>query len=446
MDSACSQELMASISNGRLVVICGAGLSMAAPSSAPSARDVAVLASARCRESTGTAMPVGCEADIEKLACFCYASPPLWAGFRDQYIDWKRFKGAPNLGHFAVADFLSCAAADCAITTNLDIFIEDAAERLGEPDFQAAVEGEEMTRAHDHQPLLKIHGCMHRDRDRTLWCRDQIQGARKNDAMEAQLAIWKDWLKGRLVGKDLVFVGFWSDWAHLNDILGSVLDGVQPRLVYLVDPAAPDVVQAKAPRLWSLTTGQSVIFRHVRASGAEFLDELRKILSVSFFEQLFSESIGTYHSHVGIGTAPRMRLPDSLNTDQLYDLRRDATGVTPNAVVRDKGPLRTMQTTGAIHLMVQERGATFDGVRYKRTDNSIVRVVNGAGQVMSLVQEDYSNDQPQSAAKEFVICDARSDGNAPANVIRGGRPSTILRAGNSSEWLTLEEARTRGIC
>jgi len=446
MDPACSQELMASISNGRLAVICGAGLSMAPPSSAPSARDVAVRASAKCRESTGTDAPAGCETDIEKLACFCYASPPLWAGFRDQYIDWKRFKGDPNLGHFAVADFLSCAAADCAITTNLDIFIEEAAERLGEPDFQAAVEGEEMARAHDHQPLLKIHGCMNRDRDRTLWCHDQIQGARKNAAMEAQLKTWKIWLKGRLLSKDLVFVGFWSDWAHLNDILGSVLDGVQPRLVYLVDPAPPDVIQAKAPGLWSLTTGEGAIFKHVQASGAEFLDELRKILSVSFFERLFSASIGTYHSYVGIGTAPRMRLPDSLNTDQLYDLRRDTTGAPPKSVVRDKEPLPTMQTTGAIHLMVQERGATFDGVRYKLPDDSIVRVVNGAGQVMSLVQEKFSKDQPQSASKEFVVCDARNDGNVPTNVIRGARPSTILRAGNSSQWLTLEEGRSQGIC
>src|SRR3974390_826969 len=252
MDPAYSQELMASITNGRLVAICGAGLSMAAPSSAPSAREVAVRASTKCRESTGTAVPDGCEIDIEKLACFCFASPPLWAGFRDQYIDWKRFKGDPNPGHFAVADFLSCGAADCAITTNLDIFVEEAAERLGEPDFQAAVEGEEMARKHDHHPLLKIHGCMNRDRNRTLWCRDQIQGAGKIDAMEAQLGTWKAWLKGRLLGKDLVFVGFWSDWAYLNDILGSVLDGVQPRLVYLVDPAPPDVIQTKAPGLWSL--------------------------------------------------------------------------------------------------------------------------------------------------------------------------------------------------
>jgi hypothetical protein len=446
MDPAYSQELMASISNGRLVLICGAGLSMAPPSSAPSARDVAVRASTKHQERTGVSVPPGWETDIEQLACFFYASPPLWAGFRDQYIDWRRFKGDPNPGHFAVADFLSCAAADCAITPNLDIFIEEAAERLGEPDFQAAVEDEEMARVHDHQPLLKVHGCMNRERDRTLWCHDQIRGARKNGAMVAQLDRWKTWLKGRLLGKDLVFVGFWSDWAHLNDILGSVLDGAEPRLVYVVDPVPVDVIQAKAPGLWSLTTGNGVIFRHVQASGAEFLDELRKILSVSFFERLFSESIGTYHSHVGIGTAPRMRLPDGLNTDQLYDLRRDTTGVPPKAAVRDKGPLPTMHTTGAIHLMVQERGASFDGVRYKLADNSIVRVVNGAGQVMSLVQEKFSKDQPQSTAKEFVVCDARSDGNAPANVIRGARPSTILRAGNSSDWLTLEEARRRGIC
>src|SRR6266446_5554732 len=319
MEAVNAQELMASITNGRLVVICGAGLSMAPPSSAPSAKEVAIHCSRKCRESTGSPVPDGCEEDIARLASFCYGSPALWSAFRDNYIDWKRFKGQPNRGHFTVADFLGCAAADCAITTNLDVFIEEAAERLGEPDFQAAVEGEEMTRVHAHHPLLKVHGCMNRNRDHSLWCHDQVQGARKNPAIEGQLSRWKTWLKGRLLGKDLLFVGFWSDWAHLNDILGNVLDGVQPRLVYVVDPAPLEVIKGKAPGLWSLTTGDAVIFRHVQSSGAEFLDGLRKVLSVGFFERLFLQSIATYHGYVGIGTAPRMHLPNGLDTDQLYD-------------------------------------------------------------------------------------------------------------------------------
>jgi hypothetical protein len=44
-----------------------------------------------------------------------------------------------------MADSLGCGAADSVITTNVDIFIEEAAERLGEPDFPAAVESGEMT-------------------------------------------------------------------------------------------------------------------------------------------------------------------------------------------------------------------------------------------------------------------------------------------------------------
>jgi len=270
---------------------------MAAPSSAPSAREVAIQVSRKCRETTGNPVPEGCEEDIEKLASFCYGSPALWSGFRDQYVDWKRFKGVPNSGHFAIADFLGCAAADSAITTNVDIFIEEAAERLGEPDFQAAVEGEEMTRVHEYRPLLKVHGCMSRNRDLTLWCHGQIAGERKNPAIEEQLARWKTWLKGRLLGKDLLFVGFWSDWAHLNDILGSVIDGVQPRLVYVVDPAPLELIEEKAPGLFSLATGEGVIFKHVQTSGADFLNDLRKTLSVSFFERLFSQSVGTYHGY-----------------------------------------------------------------------------------------------------------------------------------------------------
>jgi len=446
MDAFSAQELMASISGGRLVVICGAGLSMAPPSSAPSAREVATRASAKCRENTGKPVPDGCEDDVERLASFCYGSPPLWAEFRDNYIDWKRFKGTPNGGHLAIADFLGCAAADSAITTNLDVFIEEAAEILGEPDFQAAVEGEEMTRVHEHSPLLKVHGCMKRDRNSTLWCHDQVEGERKNPAIETQLARWRTWLRARLLGKDLLFVGFWSDWAHLNDVLGSVLEGVQPRLVYVVDSAPLEMIQAKAPTLWSLTTAEGVIFKHVRASGAEFLDDLRKILSVSFFDRLFSQSAETYHGIVGVGTAPRMNLPHALNTEQLYDLRRDATGVPPKSAVREKEPVLSMYTTGAIHLMLQEHGAKFDGASYKLDDGKNVRIVNGAGQVMSLVQKRFAVDQPQGTLGDMVVCDARSDGNVPASVVRGARAPNILQAGDTSEWITLEEARSRNIC
>jgi hypothetical protein len=287
---------------------------------------------------------------------------------------------------------------------------------------------------------------MTRNRDLTLWCHDQIEGEKRNPGIQAQLARWKAWLNGRLLGKDLLFVGFWSDWAHLNDIMGSVLDGVQPRLVYLVDPAPIEAIQAKAPGLWSLTMGQGVIFKHVQASGAEFLDELRKTLSVSFFERLFAESVATYHDYVGIGTAPRTHLPDTSNTEQLYDLRRDATGVPPNASVREKDPHPAMRTVGAIHLMLQERGAKFDGARYKLVDGRRVRVVNGAGQVISQLRERFTIDQPQAMAGDLVVCDAHSDGNVPANVVRGPRVSNILQAGNSSEWITFEEARDRGIC
>jgi hypothetical protein len=249
-----------------------------------------------------------------------------------------------------------------------------------------------------------------------------------------------------LLGKDLLFVGFWSDWAHLNDILGSTLDGVEPRLVYLVDPVSLEVIQAKAPHLWILATGEGVVFKHVQVSGAEFLNDLRRTLSVSFFQRLFLQSVGTYHGHMGGGAPPQIHLPDALNTEQLYDLRRDATGVPPNTSVRDKDPLPTMYTAGAIHLMLQGRGAKFDGARYKLADERRIRVVNGAGQVMSLVQKRFANDQPQASPGELVVCDARSDGNVPANVVRGARAANILQAGNSSEWITFEEARIRGIC
>lgn len=55
--------------------------------------------------------------------------------------------------------------------------------------------------------------------------------------------------------KDLLVVGFWSDWAYLNILLGTVLDGLAPLSVTVIDLADAAALQAKAPDLWALADG-----------------------------------------------------------------------------------------------------------------------------------------------------------------------------------------------
>ncbi len=246
MEEIHSRELLASIDASRLLIICGAGLSMPPPSLAPSAAVLAQSCAESYRVATGQQLNAEVRENLEALAEFFLSTPAFTAGFRDRYIEWGRFSGEPNGGHFAIADLLGCRAAEAAVTTNLDFFVERAAERLGEPDFRAAVEGDEAMHHCSHGPFLKIHGCMSRNRNKILWCHGQVgNGPLRDEAIVAQMEIWRIWLAANLRGRDLVVVGFWSDWSYLNDILANVLMGSEPALVYLVDPDEPQNLQVK---------------------------------------------------------------------------------------------------------------------------------------------------------------------------------------------------------
>ena len=170
------------------------------------------------------------------------------------------FHGRPSLeiptaAHSAVADFLCCGALTFAATTNFDTHIEDAAFELGERDFRSALDGVEAAKLPDrHRPLLKLHGCHKRDSSNTLWAQSQID---PNGEIQTRLARSATWLTGQLVGRDLVILGFWTDWDYLNTVLSRALQDSTPRTVVVVDPAGPQALQQKAPELWHWANRQS---------------------------------------------------------------------------------------------------------------------------------------------------------------------------------------------
>jgi NAD-dependent SIR2 family protein deacetylase len=442
MNEDTAHNLLASISEQRLVVLCGAGLSMAPPSSVPSARVLAQLSADRYFMATGNELPNHMSEDLEQQAEFFLPRPPLWASFRDQYIDWSRFRGNPNSGHFAIADFLGCRALNMAVSTNVDAMIEGASHRLGEPDFHPAVEGDEASHYREYSPLLKIHGCINRDRSKIIWCHGQVKGPHSDAEISGQLQIWSDFLKANLRGRDLVIVGFWTDWAYLNDVLGKVLQESEPALVYLVDTENCDNLKVKAPSLWALAE-KSGGFSHIQQSGAEFLLELRILFGQLFFKRALAQSIPTYQEISEQDDQPEFVVPNDVN--DLYDLRRDLCGIPSNRIVRDKQPNARMTMACAIHLLLQSQGARLEGSRYITDEDRRIRVVCGAGEVLHAVKARFSESEAQSLKTEIVICDAHTDGNVPQNIIRE-EPATIVRRGGHATWVTYDEARNLGYC
>ena len=271
-----------------MAVICGAGLSMSPPTQLFSAGALAERCAGRYTQVTGTQLPNEIRSDLERLVDHCLGLNR----FREllHFVPWESFFRNPNDGHIAIADFLCCGALTLAATTNYDTHIEDAAMQLGEHDFQSVLDGVEVGELSDrHRPFLKLHGCCKRDRKNTLWAHSQIS---TNDVIRERLDNSANWLRGHLVGKDLVVVGFWTDWAYLNDVLSDAVAGSEPRTVVLVDPDDPQVLQEKAPKLWDWANQPETEFFHVPEDAAAFPRRTASRVLTRFHQA----SVGWWHS------------------------------------------------------------------------------------------------------------------------------------------------------
>jgi hypothetical protein len=441
--------LLAAIETGDLVVVCGAGLSRTQPSGVPSALELARLCARLFTQSTGLVVPDGADAHLEALASFFFGNPDFWRLFIEKLLNPGPFRKHPNAGHFAIADLLCCGALRFAVTTNFDELIETAAEDLGEPLLRPSLDGDHMQRQHAHRPLLKLHGCMRIDIDTTVWCRAQFNGASANPVIRDRLQSSTQWLRANLRGCHILIVGFWSDWPHLNDALYDALRDGAPASVTLVDISDDEHLQRNAPDLWRACELVGDNFKRVQASGASFLDDLRRQKSLRFFDRLLRASVQTYVELGGVNNDPTPALPEELGSDELYNLRRDVCGVGANEIVRDHAPSQGMRGVGATHLLVQDKGAVFSGPRYQTPAGVKVRIVNGLSDSFHRVKDRFSKGQPVSHTGEVVICVATiDDGGVPSNVARSSavRPNDVVRASPAIEWLTYPQARERGLC
>jgi hypothetical protein len=144
------------------------------------------------------------------------------------------------------------------------MLIEQCAVRNGF-DFQSSLDGEDATvRSRTQSPLLKFHGCATKDRKTTIWTPSQLEV----EPVASRIAKSKEWLAANLRRKDLLVVGFWTDWEYLNGVLASVFEGLSPLSVTVLDLADANELEKKAPALWALAHGEGVDFKHVQQSGA----------------------------------------------------------------------------------------------------------------------------------------------------------------------------------
>jgi hypothetical protein len=223
-----------------------------------------------------------------------------------------------------------------------------------------------------------------------------------------------------LPGKDILIVGFWTDWGYLNDVLANAMLVQNANSVTVIDPATSAELQAKAPILWNKLTSAAGPFLHVHASGTEALEELRTEFSKVWARKFFQLGAPFVQAAGGVYD-PAAVAPDTWTCDDLYDLRRDAEG-RPHILLTQVGAVRT----GSIYT---HNGAT-------------IRVVHGAGQTIEIVRERFK-EPPSIAAVDVVICAGAQSVGTPATVIATGLGASVVRPapGGGSRWLTLEKAR-----
>ena len=369
LDPQLRDSLLLSVQGGHLAVICGAGLSMSPPTCVPSAAELARICGDRYSQITQTQLPDDVRLDLERVVDY-FLELDRFREFLD-FVPWETFSRNPNRGHSAIADFLCCGALSFAVTTNFDTHIEDAAFEIGERNFRAALDGVEAAELPDrHRPLLKLHGCHKRDRSNTLWAQSQID---PNGEIQTRLVRSATWLTGQLVGRDVLVVGFWTDWDYLNTVLSRALRDSTPRMVVVVDPADRQVLQQKAPELWDWANRHN--FHHVPEPADAFVDELRVVFSRGFVKRAIAGGIPHFTALFPQREPGGTDFVDPLDSDDLYLLRKDLSGCSSKHPSRNREPDETMSMVGAFFLAIMAAGGALEGAQLRLRDRGI-RVIN----------------------------------------------------------------------
>ena len=424
-------RLLGAIETNSLMFLCGAGLSMPAPSDLPSS----IRISQTCYDAWSpneTLDPVFRD-DVNQLAGHFHARGDfkVFIGL----VPWNDLVGPPNKGHATIADFLISRGAHSALSANFDAMIERWAEerRVAMQGALSGLEAGKFTACAN--PLVKFHGCLQRDRENTLWTQSQLA----EPAIQERLSSCSQWMKLNLPGKHLVVVGFWTDWGYLNDVLAEAFTIDNASSVTVIDPSPTAGLRSKAPKLWEKMYNLSRVFEHVQASGVDALEELRTAYSKAWARRFYKLGKDSVEADGGV---VQVSAPfDALDVEDLYNLRRDAEGLPYTRAATLKAPLPNATQAASTHVMLLNGGATKLGAWLQYRGQSI-RVVNGAGRGLKDVQAQYR--EPTTAMKsDIVVCAGAFELGVPARVISTGRGASMIRPtpGGGAMWLTFDQAR-----
>lgn len=414
----------------RLALLAGAGLSMAPPSQLPSALVLAQRAKKTYEAIFG---PPSLSDDIEEQAEFFYRRHELASVYLARLIDRNAFAGRPNSGHYAVADLLLSHAVQTAVTTNIDTLIETAGQDLF-GHVEAGIDRGTVAALPPHQsPLLKIHGCRGIDLSTTVWAPSQL----KDEPVKTRVEQAADWLKNRLLNRDLLIVGFWTDWDYLNDVLSKTLGAVAPARVIVVDPQDSSVLAGKAPALHALGLSARSEFRHVQASGADFLAGLRLAFSQSYIRRVLASGRDEFEDRKGVPPDPDWLDPPLLSNDELWSVRRDLQGCGPQEPASERDPSNE-PLLGLTLILLRAAGATADG-SYWQLRGEKIRVLRTPNRVLHKVEGEYRREIAPIVAPDVVVAVGSEDRGIPATIVRPSGSGSIARGGGS-RWMTRAQA------
>ena len=420
------------IVDDRLALVCGAGLSMAGPSNIPSARSVAASAKKKYDAIYGSnAAPLS--EDIEEQAEFFHNQGKLSTTYLTRLVDINTFSGPPNAGHFAVADFLLTKTAQIAVSTNVDALIESAGDRIYGGIVTATQRDDAAAFYPAKAPLLKIHGCWKSDPRNTVWAPSQLQC----EPNQSRVTACAQWIEQQLLNRDLVVVGYFTDWDYLNALLERCLGAVAPSNVIVVDPSSTADLKGKAPALFSVGERASGGFYHVQRSGADFLNELRHKWSVSYVRctlALGNQLLVDADDHrASLNNCE----PPIADVDQLWAIRRDIEGLAPNDPCENREPIDAA-SVGRMIVILRQAGAILEGDTWSLNGQRI-RVIKASGKALNDFEQVHAGSASPLSAPDITIASGARDFGLKSNIARSGNFSDVVR-NRSTNFLTDEQA------
>jgi SIR2-like domain len=286
---------------------------------------------------------------IDEQANFFFNRGELYTVYVRTYIDRNEFSAPPNV--LATADLILNGGITTAMSTNVDTLIETAGNQLFGDVVMGISTAALAALPPNRSPLLKIHGSWS-EPGGTIWAPCQVDV----ESVRIRLEECSQWLKLRLLDRDILIVGFWTDWSYLNQVLERVLGKVTPSRVIVVDPCDTATLKSKAPALYALGGRARVEFFHVRESGDQFLDGVRANFSRGYIRRVLCAGSSAYEASTGEEVDANSIEPAETDSTILWQIRRDLEGCNPNEPCKQLEPADE-PLLGLTILQLRARGA-----------------------------------------------------------------------------------------